>query len=47
MKRFEGKVCIVTGAASGIGLEDSKLLAREVAKVMLADIRSDEQIETF
>lgn len=29
MNRVQGKVCIVTGAASGIGREDALLLAGE------------------
>jgi len=37
MKRVEDKVALVTGAASGIGLAASKLLAQEGAKVVLAD----------
>ncbi|HEY6609595.1 MAG TPA: glucose 1-dehydrogenase [Pseudomonas sp.] len=41
MKRVEGKVCIVTGAAGGIGLEDAKLLVREGAKVVLTDLNEE------
>ena len=41
MKRVEGKVCIVTGAASGIGLEDARLLVREGAKVVLTDLNEE------
>ncbi|MDX2090110.1 MAG: glucose 1-dehydrogenase [Kofleriaceae bacterium] len=37
MKRVDGKIAIVTGAASGIGLGCAKLLAAEGAKVVLAD----------
>lgn len=38
MKRFENKVCIVTGAASGIGQATAIAFANEGAKVVLADI---------
>jgi NAD(P)-dependent dehydrogenase (short-subunit alcohol dehydrogenase family) len=35
--RFEGKVCIVLGAASGIGRATAELMAREGGRVMIAD----------
>ena len=38
MTRYEGKVAIVTGGASGIGLEVAAQLAREGATVALADV---------
>ncbi|EJM39648.1 dehydrogenase of unknown specificity, short-chain alcohol dehydrogenase [Pseudomonas sp. GM33] len=41
MQRVEGKVCIITGAASGIGREDALLLAREGAKVVLTDLNEE------
>jgi 3(or 17)beta-hydroxysteroid dehydrogenase len=41
MQRVEGKVCIITGAASGIGREDALLLAREGAKVVLTDLNDE------
>ncbi|CDF85645.1 glucose 1-dehydrogenase [Pseudomonas sp. QL9] len=41
MNRMQGKVCIVTGAASGIGREDAKLLAAEGARVVLTDLNEE------
>src|SRR5574337_1831610 len=42
MGRVEGKVAIVTGAGSGLGEAIASLLAREGARVVVADI-ADEQ----
>ena len=39
--RVEGKVCIVTGGAMGLGEADSRLLAREGGKVIIVDIADD------
>ena len=41
MDRVKGKVAIVTGAASGIGLATAEVLAQEGAQVVLADLDGD------
>jgi 3-hydroxybutyrate dehydrogenase len=41
MRRFEDKVAIVTGAASGIGYEIARSFAREGAKVAIADLKKE------
>ncbi|MBI1773979.1 MAG: glucose 1-dehydrogenase [Proteobacteria bacterium] len=41
MKRVEGKVAIVTGAAQGLGEATARMLAREGAKVVLTDLQSE------
>jgi len=40
-KRFQGRVAVITGAASGIGAATARLMAGEGAKVVLADISGD------
>ena len=42
MGRLEGKTALVTGAASGIGLQTSTRLAEEGALVMMTDINHEE-----
>lgn len=46
MGRLDGKVAIITGAASGIGLESSLLFAREGAKVVCADLNLEAAKQT-
>ena len=40
MENFTGKLAVVTGAASGVGLAISTALAKEGAKVILTDIEA-------
>ena len=45
MGRLEGKTALVTGAASGIGLQTSIRLAEEGARVMMTDINHEEGLQ--
>jgi NAD(P)-dependent dehydrogenase (short-subunit alcohol dehydrogenase family) len=47
MGRLEGKVAIVTGSAMGIGRASAALLAREGARVVLADVDEERGKETL
>ena len=40
MSQFQNKVCLVTGAASGLGAATSQQLADQGATVLLADINA-------
>ncbi len=46
MGKLEGKVAIITGAASGIGKASAVLFAKEGAKVVVADIQDELGKET-
>jgi NAD(P)-dependent dehydrogenase (short-subunit alcohol dehydrogenase family) len=41
MSRLEGKVCVITGAASGIGAETAAVFRAEGARVVGVDLRDD------
>ena len=41
MGRLDGKVCLITGAGSGIGQASARLFAREGGRVVVADIDRD------
>jgi len=44
-KRLEDKVCVITGAASGIGATSARLFAEEGAKVVGVDLATDAEGE--
>ena len=41
MKTFQGRTAVITGAASGLGLETARLAAREGMNVVMADVQAD------
>lgn len=41
MKTFKGRTAVITGAASGFGLETSRIAAREGMNVVMADVQLD------
>jgi NAD(P)-dependent dehydrogenase (short-subunit alcohol dehydrogenase family) len=44
-QRLEGRVCVITGAASGIGAESARLFAEEGAHVVGVDLADDSEAE--
>lgn len=46
MNRLDGKIALISGAARGIGGETAKLMAKEGAKVVVADVLDDRGRET-
>lgn len=41
MKTFKGKTAVITGAASGFGLETSRLAAKEGMAIVMADVQQE------
>jgi len=41
MKQLKGRTAVITGAASGFGLEASRIAARESMNVVMADVQAD------
>jgi NAD(P)-dependent dehydrogenase (short-subunit alcohol dehydrogenase family) len=46
MGRLDGKVCVITGAGSGIGQASARLFAREGARVVVSDVNLDAARDT-
>ena len=44
--RLDGKVSLITGAATGIGEVSAVLFAEEGAKIVVADVKASEGLET-
>ena len=46
MNRLDGKVALVTGGARGIGAETARLMIEAGARVVVADIVTEQGLET-
>src|SRR5512133_2439130 len=42
--RLDGKVCVITGAASGIGAESARLFGAEGELALVADVNDEQQV---
>ena len=41
MKRLEGKVAIISGAAQGMGAATARIFAAQGAKIVIGDVQAD------